>query len=141
MAVRSIYIDEASLTRDSVACLDTSSSPWGQLQIAQEFDYRRGCTDIVAITDDGMVVAFEVKVARWRDALHQAYRNRCFAHQSYVIVPGEAARVASHYLDEFQRRQVGLCSLSDGRIVVLLESPRSDPIQPWLIDRVKELLE
>jgi hypothetical protein len=50
------------------------------VSFACEFDYSRGRTDVVALRDGEHVIAFEAKLKDWRTALHQAYRNTCFAH-------------------------------------------------------------
>jgi hypothetical protein len=107
-------------------------SPWGPVQHATEFFYRRGRTDVIALTEAGEIIAFEAKLKKWRTALHQAYRNTCFAHFSYIVVPEDVARRAIRYAAEFTRRSVGLCYPSLDGIVVLLEPPRLSPLQNLL---------
>jgi hypothetical protein len=86
----------------------------------------------VAVNENGLLIAFEAKVERWRKALHQAYRNRCFANLSYVLLPPETARKAQRYAIEFSRRGVGLCSVDIDTIVILHDATHTEPIQPWL---------
>ena len=38
-----------------------------------------------------ILMAFEAKLKDWRYGLDQAYRNTCFAHKSYVVVPEATA--------------------------------------------------
>lgn len=128
----SIYRSERSLVDKFVRHLRSRESIWGDVHIRREFDYQRGRTDILAVNGRGQVFAFEAKLARWRDALHQAYRNTCFAHESYVLLPPEAASVAQLFPDEFEKRNVGLCYLDRGRAVVIRKAARQQPIQPWL---------
>jgi hypothetical protein len=118
-----------------ISCLRSSKSPWGKVELSQEFDYRRGRVDVVALTEEGgQLMAFEAKLVEWRRALHQAQRNRCLAHRSYVLLPREAATVAQRYGAEFARRNVGLCSLHEG-VVSLIFSPVSQaPLEPWLFE-------
>lgn len=121
---------ERALTDDLVRRLSSYPTPWDVVQVAREFAYQQGRTDVVALTADGQVVAFEAKLTRWRDALHQAYRNKCFAHRSYVLLPMPVASQAHGHVAEFERREVGICTISDGDIVVLHDCPRSEPVLP-----------
>lgn len=107
-------------------------SPWGPVQLATEFFYLRGRTDVIALTESGEIIAFEAKLQKWRTALHQAYRNTCFAHFSYIVVPEDVAKRASRHFAEFSRRSVGLCYPSPDGIIVLLEPPKLNPLQSWL---------
>jgi len=112
--------------------LQKDPAPWACTSFSREFDYRRGRTDVIAINKSGEVFAFEAKTTDWRTALHQAYRNTCFADFSYVVLPQEGARQASRAEFEFARRSVGLCSVNPDGIDVLIEAPQLDPVQPWL---------
>lgn len=127
---------ERNLVAQFARCLRRGDSPWGRVRIAFEFDYTGGWTDVLALCPAGQLVAFEAKLSRWRDALHQAYRTKCFANRSYVVLPDAPARVALRHRSEFSRRRVGLCSVSPERgIEVLLESEASAPLQPWVATR------
>jgi hypothetical protein len=128
------YLSEDVLVEGLLSCLKKGSR-WGPVQVTREFYYLRGRTDVVALTLSGDVVAFEAKLTKWRWALHQAYRNTCFAHSSYVVLPPQTALRAFRHAVEFERRHVGLCSVFEDGIVVLLDAPRVEPIQPWLTRR------
>jgi len=137
-----MYTLEAALVDDFLATLAfPDRTPWGVLQSTTEFDYRRGRADIIAVTNHGDIVSFEAKLSRWREAMHQAYRNTCFADYSYVILPEKVAIRAANYAEEFARRSVGICYLSGGRIVIEIEAKRNEPLQPWLSDRAISLIE
>ena len=131
------FANEQILVTSFLSCLTASDSPLGAVQFATEFYYQRGRTDIVAYTTDESVIAVEAKLNDWRTALHQAFRNRCFAHRSYVLLPKNIAIRAHRYAGEFERRQVGLCYLEGGDIIVLQPSTESEPLQPWLSQRAK----
>jgi hypothetical protein len=135
------FANEKTLVSSFVSQLGNDSSPWGRVQVATEFDYRRGRTDIVASTDDNSVIALEAKLEDWRTALHQAFRNRCFAHQSYVLLPKKTALRAHCYAGEFDRRRVGICYLEEAGIVILHSAVEADPIEPWLSQRAKMHIE
>jgi len=101
--------------------------------ILREFNYSRGKTDVVSISLSGDVVAFEAKLTKWRVALTQAYRNTCFAHRSFVVLPAFVAERAAKHAAEFDRRGVGICAvLLDGRVVIIHDAARTDPVEPWL---------
>ena len=82
------------------------------VQVSSEFNYARGRTDVVALSQDGEVFAFEAKLSKWRVALHQAFRNTCFSDRSYVVLPMETALRARQYEHEFDIRKVGLIGIS-----------------------------
>jgi hypothetical protein len=130
-----MFETEQDLVSDFVASLEASDSPWGEVSYALEFFYHRGRTDVIAISEEGAVIAFEAKLNRWRDAVQQAYRNTCFAHMSYVVLPRRIAQVASVYAYEFLSRRIGLCYVEGGRITIVHEAPAQNPIQPWLSDQ------
>ncbi len=126
------YQSEQDLVDHFLAVIAADQTPWGPLELVPEFFYHRGRVDVVGVSPIGTVFAFEAKLTRWREALQQAYRNTCFAHKSYIVLPMETARLAQQYSAEFDRRGVGLCSLIDNNLVVVHDSPLNDPIQPWL---------
>ncbi len=126
-----MFHDEAALVDRFIQSV-VSSSPWGDLTVRPEFNYQRGKTDVVAVSADGWVIAFEAKLSSWRVGLHQAYRNRCFADMSYLLLPEDAARNAFRHLAEFERRKVGLCFLSGDDIQVIRSAEFSEPLQPSL---------
>lgn len=132
---------EADLVIDFCRNLTGQHDPWRTKNFATEFQYSRGRTDIVMTDGNGRIIAVEAKLSKWRDALNQAYRNGCFAHKSYVLLPARAAKRAERFMPEFERRSVGLCSVTKDGIVVLIDSAESLPIQPNLTQRAVLLTE
>jgi hypothetical protein len=129
----SLYESEDSLVESLINRLAGLDSPWGLVKVSREFDYQGGRTDVVAVTAAGCVVAFEAKLTKWRRALDQAYRNRCFANVSFVVLPKDAARRAASFPNEFRRRGVGICYVcEDEGLVVIEQASSSDPVLPWL---------
>ncbi|HUU17528.1 MAG TPA: hypothetical protein VMW72_10285 [Sedimentisphaerales bacterium] len=126
------YRTEDFLVEDFCSILESEKSPWGTLEFVREFPYGRGRTDVVAVDLEGRVLAFEVKLERWTDAMHQAYRNTCFAHLSYVVLPESTINRAQRYVWEFARRCVGMCYVKDSSVVVSLPATWQNPVQPWL---------
>jgi hypothetical protein len=136
LKVEMTFDTEQMLVNNFVDLLESRSTPFGDVSFACEFDYSRGRTDVVALRDGGHVIAFEAKLRDWRTALHQAYRNTCFAHQSFVLLPKVAALNALNCRAEFEMRRVGLCCLDGAHLVVLHDSPSTPPIEPWLASEV-----
>jgi hypothetical protein len=129
------FKSEAALVRALVSSLRSGSAPWSIQATAREFDYQRGRTDVVAVSSSGQVVSFEAKLGRWRQAMHQAYRNTCFAHLSYVLLPEAVAVKAKSAAEEFDLRAVGICTMKGAEVVVVHEPQPIDPLQPWLSER------
>lgn len=128
-----MYLTEKMLVDQFVRVLGSEGNPWGPLSVSCEFFYARGRTDVLALADGDLLIAFEAKLKDWRCALDQAYRNTCFAHKSYVVVPEATALTAFAYLAEFKRRGVGLCCVDNAGEIRVLEEPEvSTPIEPWI---------
>lgn len=126
-----MFVDEEGLVESFIRSAE-SRSPWGELNLRPEFFYQRGRTDVVAVSGEGLVMAFEAKLRRWKIGLHQAYRNRCFADLSYLVLPEDAVEQAARHLDDFALRGVGLCCVTADGILILRDAELGDPIQPWL---------
>lgn len=136
-----MYSQEYALVDDFVAQLPSSPfAQGGSIVISTEFDYSRGRADIIAMTDEHEIIAFEAKLKNWREALHQAYRNTCFAHYSYVILPEKIALRAVQFEMEFYERCVGICYIEDGEIIVVYEARKTTPVQNWLVIRAQKTL-
>jgi hypothetical protein len=129
---------EALLVRLFVEVLRSNDSPWRSTGIIEEFNYLRGRTDIVVTTDD-CTIAFEAKLTDWRRALDQAYRNTCYAEESYVLLPATRAKYAMKYIAEFEERGVGLCSLDQRQLEILHRPSAKVPVEPWLTAHVRQL--
>ena len=126
------FQSEQLLVAEFVASLASCNTPWGEVQFACEFDYSRGRTDVVVLHESGQLIAVEAKLTKWRSALHQAYRNTCFAHESFVLLPKDMALTAIRFRQEFEARGVGLCYLDGTRVVILQDAASLPPIEPWL---------
>lgn len=136
------YRYESDLQSALVEALDRANSPtWKCVSVLDEFNYVRGKTDVVALNMDGHVLAFEAKLSRWKIALHQAYRNTCFAHYSFVVVPKGVAKRIFDYQHYFAMHSVGLCYInSRNELECLIEATYGVPIQPRLTQKVVSLL-
>jgi hypothetical protein len=120
-----------------ISFLASGLSPWGDVKISTEFFYQSGRTDILILTANQELIAFEAKLKDWRFAAHQAYRNTTFADRSYVLAPEKTANIANRQQHELVIRKVGLCSIIDGSIAILRPAERIDPINIYLHQKAK----
>lgn len=126
---------ESDLVSRLIAELESDDTPWGSLDITREWDYRTGITDVLARTAQGELIAFEAKLSDWRRAIHQAYRNTVFAQRAYVVLPGKTASKAAMATELFSRHNIGLCSVEDACINILIDAPTNEVLVPWLRTR------
>ena len=127
-----MFASEKALSRGFDEAVAGGNAPFNHRFIAHEFDYREGCTDVIASDQEGNLFAFEMKLIKWRDALHQAYRNTSFVHFSYVVLPCKTAEKAVRWRHEFVKRGVGLCTVNDDGVKMEIEAKRLNPLRPWL---------
>ncbi len=136
-----MYSLERDLVRNFIAILPASLfSQKGQAIYQTEFNYSRGGTDIILLDGNNELVAFEAKLKKWREALHQAYRNTSFAQYSYILVPEQVAEIAAKYLAEFSRRSAGICFISGNEIKISYRAHQNVPLQEYLYERAKQSL-
>jgi predicted RecB family endonuclease len=135
-----VYQLESQLVAELESILAGGENPFSRMAIAFEFNYQEGKVDIVASNDSGELFSFEAKLTRWRTAVHQAYRNTSFSHYSYVVLPVYAAKNALRSRHEFERRGVGLCSISDAGMTVEIPASKRTPLLPWLTDSAMEYI-
>jgi hypothetical protein len=139
--VRALFSSENELVHKFILIIiDKRLSLFPEPLVAREFNYVSGKIDVVAIGKNHRLFSFEAKLTKWRDALHQAYRNSSFCHFSYVLVPPAISARAMKAKDSFLQRRVGLCSLRDGRIEIKIRAPLNSPLQPWLTKSAKEFI-
>lgn len=136
-----MYNFETDLVAALQEALRESNVPqFSQLNVGFEFAFHGGRTDVVAEANEGVVIAFEAKLIKWRPALYQAYRNTSFAHYSYVAVPSNTARNALKRAHEFERRGIGLCAIESSILKVVIPARRNEPLLPWLTDIALEYI-
>jgi hypothetical protein len=133
-------LDEKSFVARLTPFIKDNEAFFSCSHASHEFNYGAGRVDIFARSSKGELIAFEAKVTRWRDALHQAYRNCSFAHYSYVILPTKLALLAMRNSREFEIRGVGLCAVDDAAIKIEIPAERNEPLLPWLTDAAITIL-
>lgn len=131
---------ESSLVRQIVACVRAGRTPWGQLRYVKEFEYGPGRTDVLGLAEEDGLIAFEAKLTKWRDAVIQAYRNRAYVDLSYIVLPRAIAERATVFLPFFIQYGVGLCTIVESELKILIPGEKDQPIQGWLAQRARETL-
>lgn len=81
-----------------------------------------------ARTSDLELVAIELKLHRWRDALVQGARYRKFANRAYVILDAMRVEITSVMIQEFRKKGVGLYQQRGSVLELRLEARRKTPI-------------
>ena len=73
-------------------------------------------------------IAIEVKLKNWERALHQAYRYKWFANESYVLLPESNIKPALKNIELFQKLNVWLLWFSDSKIFYHFKPETNLPI-------------
>ncbi len=136
-----MYEYESQLVNDFRESLGQQESPLQIRNYAQEFNYGSGKTDIVAVSNDGDVVAFEAKLEKWKVAFHQAYKNSTFAHYSYVVLSPESIENALMWSHQFEKFGIGLCTVINSSINIFIHGKRREPLLNWLTESALSFVE
>lgn len=72
------------------------------------------------------VVTVEFKLRDWRRALLQAFKNRNFGNEAYVVLDPARLQPALNNLSQFQRANVGLATIERGGAVTVWHYPLPD---------------
>jgi hypothetical protein len=70
----------------------------GEIELRSEFD----------VSNSIRLIAIEMKLKRWRDALDQAIEYKSFANESWVVLDGTQVRLSLVIRESFLRNGVGL---------------------------------
>ncbi len=95
--------------------------------------------DLVAV-GDGEIVAVELKVARWFEAVRQAVSYQIWADRAYVALPFPRALKVYRHRDRFDAEGVGLLAVLDGQVRTFLTAAPSPRLFPALSDFVRSQL-
>lgn len=89
----------------------------GEVEIRPAFD----------VSSSVRLIAIEIKLRRWREALRQAIDYRRFADQAYVVLDSNQVRMKSDISDEFRANGIGLFLQSDGAIQMEIQAATAPP--------------
>lgn len=93
--------------------------------------------DLIGIRDDE-VVAIEMKLSAWRQALHQAVAYQVGADRTWVAMPLVAASRAYRHRYRFEAEGVGLIAVDDrGGVRVPLPAAPSPRLLPFVREGVR----
>lgn len=92
----------------------------GEVVLQPEFD----------ISDNVKLIAIEMKLRRWREALAQAVVYREFADESYVVLDGNQVRLTADIRAAFASAGVGLLLQCGGSIKRIISAPRMQKPAP-----------
>lgn len=123
---------ETELVDAFISCSRKRKSKWVRSAVVREFNYSRGKTDILLVSQAGEVIAIEAKLSDWKNAAHQAYKSHCFANKSYILLPEEVIAVAFKRIEEIYKRRIGILTIKNNNIEVVVEAEETKPLQPWL---------
>lgn len=126
------FATEACLVERFIGALQAGRTVFGVVQVTTEWDHRSGFVDVLARDGRQSLVAFEAKLADWRRAFLQAYRNTAYANRAYVLLPEKTAHRAMRDREEFEFRGVGLCAFDGDQVRVLIEASEQDALLAWL---------
>lgn len=132
------FSTESSLVERFVGTLQAGRTAFGSVQVTTEWDHCSGIVDVLARDGAQALVAFEAKLADWRRAFLQAYRNTAYANRAYVLLPEKTAHRALSDREEFEFRGIGLCAFNGREVKILIDAAEQDPLLQWLRVRAHE---
>jgi hypothetical protein len=132
------FATEACLVERFLSALQAGRTVFGAVQVTTEWDHRSGCVDVLARDGTQSLVAFEAKLADWKRAFLQAYRNTAYANRAYVLLPEKTAHRAMRNREEFEFRGVGLCAFDGEQVQILIEAFEQEALLAWLRARAHE---
>lgn len=88
------------------------------------------------------LIAIEGKLSRWEEALTQAYRNRLFSNESYVLLDNKYIYNAYKNLDAFKQSNVGLMSIDESSqdIKIIYRPKKGKPLSNHFVWRAGYVL-
>lgn len=132
------FSTESILVECFVGVLQSGRTQYGSVQVSTEWDHKAGFVDVLARDINQSLLAFEAKLADWRRAFRQAYRNAAYANRTYVLLPMNTVQRALVAREEFEFRGIGLCGFDGKQIHVLIEAAEQDVLLAWLRNRAHE---
>lgn len=88
------------------------------------------------LNSDIRVVAFELKLTKWRTAIKQAFRYKSFSDYSFVVLPEKTAKIALAHLDIFVQYGIGLISIEGMKCEVKYSPIRQQPFSVNMRNKV-----
>lgn len=92
--------------------------------------------DLVAVSEDALV-AVEMKLGAWRQALRQAVAYQVWAPVAFVALPFPHALRAARCRDRFEEEGIGLLAVLDGEVRTFVPAEESPRLFPALTELVR----
>lgn len=88
------------------------------------------------------LIAFELKLKNWKQAIKQAFRYKSFSNISYVVIPSISVDVALKNIELFKKYNIGLAGFNSLREFEILfkptsEIPYSDNLNNKILESIK----
>lgn len=88
------------------------------------------------------LIAFELKLKNWKQAIKQAFRYKSFSNLSYVVIPSVSVNPAFKNIELFKKYNIGLAGFNSLREFEILfkptsEIPYSDNLNNKILDSIK----
>ena len=85
------------------------------------------------------LIAFELKLKNWKQAIKQAFRYKSFSNVSYVVIPSVGINVAFKNIELFKKYNIGLARFNSPKEFEILFKPTSEV--PYSYDLNNKILE
>lgn len=72
------------------------------------------------------LIAFELKLKNWKQAIKQAFRYKSFSNLSYVVIPSVSVDPAFKNIELFKKYNIGLAGFNSLREFEILFKPTSE---------------
>jgi hypothetical protein len=88
------------------------------------------------------LIAFELKLKNWKQAIKQAFRYKSFSNLSYVVIPSVSVDPAFKNIELFKKYNIGLAGFNSLREFEILfkptsEIPYSDNLNNKILESIK----
>nr|WP_315155068.1 hypothetical protein [uncultured Flavobacterium sp.] len=88
------------------------------------------------------LIAFELKLKNWKQAIKQAFRYKSFSNLSYVVIPSVSVDSAFKNIELFKKYNIGLAGFNSLREFEILfkptsEIPYSDNLNNKILESIK----
>lgn len=85
------------------------------------------------------LIAFELKLKDWKQAIKQAFRYKSFSNISYVVIPTVSINVAFKNVELFKKYNIGLAGFNSSKEFEILFKPTSEtPYSSELNNKILE---
>lgn len=135
-----IFRYEEDLIQIFISHIENGNGNFNFSNIIREFNYNNGKTDILGLSSEKKLYAFEAKLTKWKYAVNQAYRNTIFANYSYVVMPERLDMTVLKNIHFFEKRNVGLILVDHNSYRLVINAQRLESKRNWISDKANKLI-